>query len=208
MLFFFFLSLIGVKKISMKILALGDATFCERSASHRVNWDKKPTRLKIHPNELTEEWRWAGYLREIVARLKDLKRSHQSLCPPILQRREGNQQLHCSKTHLRHQTRPVSSILMGLQSFTVFSFFLLNHEDSDPSLGSHSTANTQRQSLVPHTLTAIKETGTGLTIQSYSPELEAKYADSQTNTDLWPPSDWLASPMGTYEEFSAFGRAA
>lgn len=39
-------------------------------------------------------------------------------------------------------------------------------------------------------------------------ELEAKYADSQTNTDLRAPSDWLASPTGTYEEVSAFGRAA
>lgn len=170
-----------------------------------VNGDKNLPRLKIQLNELTEEQQWAGYLHEIVTRLKDLKGPHPSLCPPILQRREGNQQVHSTK-HPRHQTRPVS--ISWASKALWFSFFLLDHEDYDPSLGSHSTANTQRQSLVSPILIAITEKGTGLTIQSCSPELEAKYADSQTNTDLWAPSDWLASPIGAYEEPSVFDRAA
>lgn len=123
----------------------------------RVNGNKKPTRFKIHLNELTEELQWAGYLHEIVARLKDLKGPHPSLCRPILQRRGGNQLAHSTKTQTSNQASIQASSWTSKAPW--FSFFLLNQEDSDPSLGSHSTANPQRQSL-PHTLTAI--TGTGI----------------------------------------------
>lgn len=166
-------------------------------------------RLKIHLNELTEEQQWAGYLHEIAPRLNDLKgpslSKPMSFCSSKMGR-ESASTFH--QTRLRPQTRPVSSIFSWTSKASWISFFLLNHEDSDPSLGAHSTANTQRQSLVPHTPTAITETGTGLTTQSCSPELEARYAESQTNADLWAPSEWLASPMGTYKEIPAFHRAA
>lgn len=82
--------------------------------------------------------------------------------PSVPQRREGISRhiVHSTKACLRHQTRPVSSTFSWTSKASWFSFLLLNHEDSDPSLGSHSTTNTQRQSLVPHTLTAIIGTGT------------------------------------------------
>lgn len=126
----------------------------------RVNGNKKPTKLKIHLNELTEEQQWAGYLQEKVARVEDVKGPHPSLCPPFLKEGISRHIVHSTKACLRHQTRPVSSTFSWTSKASWFSFLLLNHEDSDPSLGSHSTTNTQRQSLVPHTLTAIIGTGT------------------------------------------------
>lgn len=130
------------------------------------------------------------------------------------------------QTCLWHRTRAASSMFSDLQSLVFFFFFpiQLNWGSSSPSLGSHCrathcTTHTQGQPLLPESLTAtanhggriLTQNGTGWPsiIQSCSTESEAKFADAQIYTDLFPLDCLaLASPRRTYKEVPAFGRTA